>query len=531
MKRMRLQHIGDRDDDPLTDECSRLKKLYLIALHDAKETNRSEIPQGTASSFFNVSARPAHGRQCLLIPAKPMRRAVARCSAMSPTPPRHPLIAIVGATGTGKSQLAVSLAERFNGEIINGDALQMYEGLPITTNKMPLQERKGIPHHLLGCVKLKEEPWTIMQFLARAMMIIAEIRSRGRLPILVGGTHYYTQSLLFESSVVAEESEHISQKQQVQDWPVLNATSEEMLEELRRVDPVMAMRWHPKDRRKIRRSLEIYLKTGKKASKIYDQQRQVRIDESNLDARNISCDDPYDDDQRSSSGLEPPLRYDTLVFWNHASSNVLCTRLEERVESMISQGLFEEVASMIAFLRDQQQKGIANDQSRGIWVAVGFKELLPYFMDESRSTGLRQEVVERTKIATRQYAKRQTRWIRLRLQRALKASGAGDNMFLLDGTDLSQWSLEVEAKASAITADFLLGSTLPQPRSLSAAAKENLVMTEGDTKSARLCETCNKTLMSGSEWINHLKSKGHKCAVRPKIDWQALYPRKNIPKD
>lgn len=446
---------------------------------------------------------------------------------MSLTPSRHPLIAIVGATGTGKSQLAVFLAERFNGEIINGDALQMYEGLPITTNKIPLQERKGIPHHLLGCVKLEEEPWTIKQFLDQATTVIANIRSRGRLPILVGGTHYYTQSLLFESSVVSEEPERIDQVQQGQIWPVLDTTSEEMLEELRKVDPVMAMRWHPKDRRKIRRSLEIYLKTGKKASKIYDQQRQVPIKESSLNARSS----PSEDDQRFSLALQPPLRYDTLVFWTHASSNVLCTRLEERVESMISQGLFEEVASMIAFLQDQKQKGTANDQSRGIQIAIGFKELLPYNMDESKSSALRQEGVERIKISTRQYAKRQTRWIRLKLQRALKASGAGDNMFLLDGTDLSQWSLEVEAKASAITADFLRGSTLPQPGSLSRAARENLVMTEGETKFARFCGTCDKTLMSGTEWVNHLESKGHKNAVRPKIDWQALYPRNNSTKD
>ncbi len=446
---------------------------------------------------------------------------------MSPTPPRHPLVAIVGATGTGKSQLAVSLAERFNGEIINGDALQMYEGLQITTNKIPVQERKGIPHHLLGCVKLGEEPWTVMQFLDRAMSTVAEIRSRGRLPILVGGTHYYTQSLLFEESVVAEETERRTLEQQGRTWPVLNASSEEMLEELRKVDPVMAVRWHPKDRRKIRRSLEIYLKTGEKASKIYEQQRQVQSNPDDLETNKTLCEH----EQCSDIGSHCPLRYDTLVFWTHASSNVLCTRLEERVESMISQGLLEEVASMFAFVQDQKHKGIANDQSRGIWIAIGFKELLPYLVDESKSTDLRQEGVERIKVATRQYAKRQTRWIRLRLQRALKASGAGDNMFLLDGTDLSQWSLEVEAKASAITADFLLSNTLPQPESLSCAARENLVMTEGDPRSARFCEACNKTSMSPTEWANHLKSKGHISAVRPKIDWQALYPRQEKPND
>lgn len=442
---------------------------------------------------------------------------------MSRMPPRHPLVAIVGATGTGKSQLAVSLATRFNGEIINADALQMYEGLPITTNEMALEEREGIPHHLLGCVKLGEEPWTVLQFLDRATSIIAEIRSRGKLPILVGGTHYYTQSLLFESSVVSEESEHATPEEQVQVWPVLDGTTEEMMEELQRIDPSMARRWHPKDRRKIRRSLEICLKTGKKASDLYDQQRLVPTDQSMLDFRDGACDD----DQRPSLDIQPSLRYDTLVFWTYASLDVLYTRLEKRVDSMISQGLLEEVKLMFTFLHGQEHQGNAYDQSRGIWVAIGFKELLPYVVDEEQSEGLRLEGIERTKIATRQYAKRQMRWIRLRLQRALEAADTRDKLFLLDGTDLSQWSSSVEQKASVITTDFLRGSKLPQPKSLSDTARLNLVMTEAESKSARFCVTCDKTLMSEKEWRNHLKSKGHRSAVRPKIDWQALYPKDN----
>lgn len=451
-----------------------------------------------------------------------MSRSANKCLDMLSVPSRHPFITIVGATGTGKSQLAVSLAERFNGEIINGDALQMYEGLPITTNKISVVERKGIPHHLLGCIKLQEEPWTVKEFLSQATTVISEIRSRGRLPILVGGTHYYTQSLLFEGSVVTEESEGITQhEKQVQDWPVLNAGTEEILQELRRVDPEMAMRWHPNDRRKLRRSLELYLKTGKKASEIYDQQQKVRAKQCEL----TTIDDSLDTDSKSRLGIQAPRQHAKLVFWLHASSEVLLERLEKRVDSMITQGLLEEATSMFAFLQHQGRQNIAVDQSRGIWVAIGFKELLPYIMDESKPASLRQEGIERTKIATRQYAKRQIRWIKLRLQRALDAAGARGNLFLLDGTDLSQWSLEVEGKASTIITDFLLDRTLPQPESLSCAAKEILLLTEENARSARFCETCDKTLMSEQEWIKHLKSKGHKNAIRPKVDWDALYSK------
>lgn len=82
----------------------------------------------------------------------------------------QPLIAVIGATGTGKSQLAVELAARFNGEIINGDAMQLYDGLPIITNKIPVEERKGVPHHLLGCIGLDEPTWTVGEFVRQAQM-------------------------------------------------------------------------------------------------------------------------------------------------------------------------------------------------------------------------------------------------------------------------------------------------------------------------------------------------------------------------
>lgn len=417
-------------------------------------------------------------------------------------------------------QLAVSLAQTFNGEIINGDALQMYEGLPITTNKLPLAERNGIPHHLLGCVRLGEEPWTVKQFLDRATSIIREIRSRGRLPILVGGTHYYTQSLLFRDTLVEEEgTDHITREKSAHKWQLLDASAEEMLKELWKVDPEMAMQWHPSDRRKIRRSLEIWLKTGKRASEIYKQQKTQSLDVES---------DGWDKSPgpNGSDALGPShVRYDSLIFWVHVPSDVLNSRMEERVDSMVAHGLLEEVTSMQSFLQDQELQDEKIDQGRGIWVAIGFKEILPYILDGSRPEKLRQEGIERTKIATRQYAKRQDRWIRLRLQRAVNAADLTQNMFLLDATDSSRWSDDVDAKAKDVTAAFLSGVALPDPDSLSDAARKLLVSPEEEAKSARHCEACDKTLMFHSQWINHLNSKGHRASVRPKIDWDILYPR------
>ena len=417
-------------------------------------------------------------------------------------------------------QLALSLAQRFNGEIINGDALQMYEGLPITTNKLPSEERKGIPHHLLDCVTLEEEPWTVKHFVERASGIIQDIRLRGRLPILVGGTHYYTQSLLFGDTLVKDDAtDNFVCEKQAHRWQLLDASAEDMLKELRKVDPEIAMQWHPSDRRKIRRSLEIWLKTGKKASEIYRQQK--------LQSHNVESNvgDEGDVPNGSNASARSHARCDPLIFWIHAPLDVLKSRLEDRVDTMIRRGLLEEVAAMQIFLQGRTQRKDIIDQSHGIWVAIGYKEFLPYVLDASRPKMLMQKCIERTKSATRQYAKRQDRWIRLRLQRALSAANLMHRMFLLDATDFSQWSERVDAKAQHITAAFIGGSALPQPDSLSDAAMKLLISPEEEAKVPRYCESCDKTLMFQREWITHLKSRGHRASVRPKIDWEKLYPK------
>ena len=396
----------------------------------------------------------------------------------------------------------------------------MYEGLPITTNKLPSEERKGIPHHLLGCVTLGEEPWTVKQFVERATAIIQDIRLRGRLPILVGGTHYYTQSLLFGDTLVKDnETNNLLCEEPAHKWQLLEASTEDMLKELRKVDPEIAMQWHPSDRRKIRRSLEISLKTGKKASEIYKQQK--------IQSHSVESDvrDEGDVPNGSEASARSHARCDPLIFWIHAPLAVLRSRLEDRVDTMISHGLLEEVTAMQTFLQDRTQRNDIIDQSHGIWVAIGYKEFLPYILDTSRPKMLRQECIERTKSATRQYAKRQDRWIRLRLQRALSAADLMHRMFLLDASDFSLWSERVDAKAQDITAAFIRGSALPKPDSLSDAAMELLVSPEEEAKVPRYCESCEKTLMFHREWITHLESKGHRASVKPRIDWEKLYPK------
>src|SRR5436190_11089962 len=167
--------------------------------------------------------------------------------------------------------------------------MQIYRGLPIITNQIPIRERNNIAHHLIGCTDLEEEPWRIGRFKKESLQTIKEIRSRGKLPILVGGTHYYTQSVLFNGSLLDKGEPEPEEDDQLsipvsERWPILEASPGEILQKLREVDPVMAARWHPNETRKIRRSLEIYLQTGRPASEIYqEQRRQIRASASTKD--------------------------------------------------------------------------------------------------------------------------------------------------------------------------------------------------------------------------------------------------------
>lgn len=390
--------------------------------------------------------------------------------------------------------------------------MQIYRGLPIATNKLSEKERKSIPHHLFDCLALDEEPWTVRQFYDKASRVVNEIRSRGKVPILVGGSQYYIQSLLFPNKMIEKgESEALSLPRNAEQWPILDGSTEGMMDELRKVDPRMAMRWHPKDRRKIRRSLEICLQTGRPASEVY-----LETEDQNLDFQMPT----------EANFAQSRLPNDTLMFWTHASTDSLNERLDQRVESMVSQGLLDEVCGMHDFAQSQQAQGAAVDLDRGIWIAIGYKEFLPYMMDDERPESLRAEGIERTKIATRQYAKRQTRWIRLKLVPAMAETSNAMNVFLCDASSLSGWAIDVDCLALKVTKSFLEGCDLPLPMSLSNLAAKMLVTEEKSERVARHCDACDKTMMSAFEWTRHLKSKGHRAVTRPKTDWRALYPNR-----
>lgn len=407
------------------------------------------------------------------------------------------------------------LAKRCNGEIINADAMQLYGGLPIITNKATSEEQDGVPHHLLGCIGLREPTWVVGRFVKEALNVIDGIRARGRVPILVGGTHYYTQSLLFHDRLADEEGNGESTEADAQpeeETSMLEQPTEVLLAELRKVDPVMADRWHPNDRRKIRRSLEICMQTGEKASDVYAKQR-------------LRKQQQHDDDHSASDTLDEPMtRFQTLIFWIHAEHDALRERLDRRVDKMLQQGLLDEVRTLKAFEQSEAAEGRPVDETRGIWVSIGYKEFKDYVhaletsVDDPQSLkSLHAEALERIKAATRQYAKRQVRWIRIKLINSLKTANATNSLFLLDGSDLASFQQLVAEPATELARQFLQAAPMPDPTSLSRTAAELLIAKQDYDLAAtpekwakHYCEICDKTCVTEGQWEQHQRSKAHR---------------------
>lgn len=316
-----------------------------------------------------------------------------------------------------------------------------------------------------------------------------------------------------------EEPQELGRRTEVtREHPILEGPTEEMLRRLEEVDPVMAGKWHPNDRRKIQRSLEIFLTTGKKASEIYEsQQRRHQAGRTSPAAGSGDGGSPF-------AGL----RFPSVLFWVHSDHCILKARLDKRVDDMLTEGLLGEVQELHKFLRDQESKHIAVDKTRGIWAAIGYKEFENYIttsgtpgVSQEGPRSLKAQAIEQMKAATRQYAKRQSRWIRIKLVNALAETGNSERLFLLDSSDVNGWVKNVQEPATEVVETFLGGGRLPDPLGTSALARDILARHENDrrdpasdlwTKST--CDTCGVTAVLETEWVRHINSRRHRMTVR-----------------
>ena len=276
-----------------------------------------------------------------------------------------PVIAVVGPTASGKTSLSIEIARHFGGQVVSADSMQIYEKMNIATAKPTLEEMQGIPHHLIGFQPI-DKKFSVAEYVTLANECIEKIHNDGDMPVIVGGTGLYVDSLLQNIQFSKEESNKEIRKELTLLFDEKGA--EYMLSRLREIDPETAERLHLKDKSRIIRALEIYKLTGKTMT---EQKILSREEES-----------PYD------------VLY---IGINYRDRNVLYDRINLRVDIMLQNGLLEEAKDFYDTSSDTTA-----------CQAIGYKELAPYFKGEKSL----EECVEKLKQETRHYAKRQLTWFR-----------------------------------------------------------------------------------------------------------------------
>ena len=278
-------------------------------------------------------------------------------------------LAITGPTASGKTALSLALAERLNCEIISIDSMQIYKRMDIGTAKATAEERARVPHHMIDFLSPTEN-YSAEDYRADAMRVLSDIESRGRLPLFVGGTGLYMDTVIRGAVLLSPPS-----SEELKEKLLKSATTDEereaLWQRLREVDPESAEKTHKNNIRRVIRALEIYELTGK--TKTYFD---------NLSKMN-----------------KPDVNVGMITLDFHNRDN-LYSRVDLRVDAMISEGLIDEVSSLYSegFL----EKGTTAAQ------AIGYKEFISYLDGECTLD----EAVEQLKLSTRRYAKRQLTWFR-----------------------------------------------------------------------------------------------------------------------
>jgi tRNA dimethylallyltransferase len=285
---------------------------------------------------------------------------------VSPAETARPIIAIVGPTASGKSTLGIEIALLLNGEIINCDSVQVYREIQIATAKVPPEERKGIPHHLIDFVS-PERNYTAGEWARDALKTIDEIERRGRVPLLVGGTGFYLRALrrpLFESPETDKSLR--TRLTRIRE----RRGAEHLHNLLRRVDPDSAVQFFPRDWPRIQRAIEYYLQTG----------RSITTEKQNRPEPAASTH------RLRILALNPP-------------RTELYERINKRTEHHFAAGLVDEVKALLA-------QGVPQDSNA--LGAHGYRRVVEFLQGNRDLAG----AIEQTKLDIRHYAKRQLTWFR-----------------------------------------------------------------------------------------------------------------------
>lgn len=275
------------------------------------------------------------------------------------------VLAVCGPTASGKTWLGVELALKYGGEIVSADSMQIYKGMDIASAKPSEEEKKGIPHHLMDFLD-RDVAFSAADYVRLAREKIDDILSRGKLPIIVGGTGLYIDSLLNNINFSEMKSDEEYRKS-LYDYAAENG-NEALYERLVKADPEAAELIHMNNLVRVIRALEVIHITGRKFSDLKTESRLV--------------ESPYDS---------------VIIGLNAADRSVLYDRINQRVDIMVEMGLIEEARQL---WQSAPMKTAAN--------AIGYKELIPYFENEMSLP----ECIDKIKQETRRYAKRQLTWFR-----------------------------------------------------------------------------------------------------------------------
>ncbi|GMI97242.1 tRNAisopentenyltransferase 2 [Hibiscus trionum] len=436
------------------------------------------------------------------------------------------VVVVMGPTGSGKSRLAIDLATHFPLEIINADSMQVYQGLDVLTNKVPLHDQKGVPHHLLGTVSSDVE-FTAKKFRDSAIPIINDILSRNHLPVIVGGTNYYIQALV--SSFLLDESaedmsqiyssDHPGNEQTDHMHDVLGDSCNYSYDLLKELDPVAANRIHPNNHRKINRYLSLYARSGVLPSKLFQgkaAENWGRFDNS---------------------------RYSCCFICVDAALPALDQYVEHRVDCMLDAGLLDEVYDIY--------NPNAN-YTLGLRQAIGVREFENFFrayfsgnMDDEmgdssdgtplklsttmndklfkenirgilNSTGdnpqkiLLEEAIGKVKLNTQRLVRRQKRRVN-QLQTLF-----GWNISYVDATEpISEksdecWAGQVVGPAVEVIRSFL-NEDYSTGRVSDEESKTVTDIVQRDLWTQYVCKSCGDRILRGAhEWEQHKQGRGHR---------------------
>ena len=279
-----------------------------------------------------------------------------------------PVIVIAGPTAVGKTDLSIDLAHHFQGEVINGDSMQVYQGLDIGTGKVTEVEMKGVPHHLLDICRY-DQSYDASRFKAEADQLIHMVAGRGHLPLVVGGTGLYLEGLLYDLEFGHQSDPQLRQALEGES-DQLGALA--MWERLHALDPAAAAKIPYQNLRRTIRALEVIELTGEKFSDQLAHREQAS-------------------------------RYHELILVLDRPRQALYDRINRRVELMVDQGLEAEARQLYEAAGEQDYQSV-----RGI----GYKEWWPYFQGEADL----ETVVQTIQQHSRRYAKRQLTWFRNRFK-------------------------------------------------------------------------------------------------------------------